>query len=148
MRIDPSAPRREIKQLQAHCEDDPRHYQTRPSGPGFLQPLIASDAEDAPHQVLNYADHDVSGHVVCVRPAPKCQVGHVGNVEEGAEDGPEVQDGSLCGLLVLGPIGWEGKRVAYLGGSRHGRGGILIALATVIVLSKSEDPYRRVVQPI
>lgn len=45
---------------------------------------------------MHHADDEVRRHVVGVVPAPELEVGDVGEVEGGAEDGPEAQDAAAA----------------------------------------------------
>ena len=91
----------EIKELQAHGEDNPSHDQPRPSGPRLLNLSVLHDAEVAPHEILNNTRCHVGGHVVGVVPAPKGQIDHVGSVQQTAGDRPDSQDALLRGLVLI-----------------------------------------------
>lgn len=94
MRID-AAPqhRREIEQLQAHGQHDPRDREAGPGRPAALGVLVLCPRVPAPEHVLDQAAGDVGRHVVRVVPAPQLQVRDVARVQQQAQKRPGAQDG-------------------------------------------------------
>ncbi|RBQ83266.1 hypothetical protein VDGD_20963 [Verticillium dahliae] len=86
-----------VEELEAHDGDDAGDDEAGPDGPGALRLAVLAVAVPDPEGVLDHADGDVGGHVVGVVPGDALEVGDVGGVEEGAEQGPGAQDAAAAG---------------------------------------------------
>lgn len=64
--VEHSPPRREIKQLQTHRQNDPRDNQTGPRCPQTANFAVSLNTEPRPQNVLNNPNHHVRRHVVRV----------------------------------------------------------------------------------
>lgn len=89
MSIEHTPPRGEIKQLETHCQNDPRNNQTRPSSPQTADLPVSHDTESRPQNVLNDAYSHVCSHVVGVVEAYKRQIRYVRNVHRCTQQRPD-----------------------------------------------------------
>ena len=89
MGIEHTPPRREIEQLETHCQYDPCNNQTGPSSPQTANLPVSHDTESCPHDVLNDAYSHICSHVVGVVEAHKRQIRYVRNVHRCTQQRPD-----------------------------------------------------------
>jgi hypothetical protein len=97
MSVDHSPPRREVKQLQAHRQNDPSNDQTRPRCPQTSNLPVSHDTEPSPQDILYNADRHIRRHVVRIIEAHERQVRDVRNVHRRAKQSPDPQN---CGRFA------------------------------------------------
>lgn len=89
--IEHTPPRREVEQLETHCQNDPCNNQTGPSSPQTANLSVSHDTEPCPHDVLHNSHSHVCGHIVGVVEAHKRQVRYVRNVHRCTQQRPEAK---------------------------------------------------------
>lgn len=99
----PTQNRREIKQLQAHGQYDPRDRNTGPRSPGSLGLGILAPTVIAPHQVRDKSACHIGGHIIRVIPPPQLQVGHVRKIHDTTQQRPCTQHRPPPGRRAIQP---------------------------------------------
>lgn len=93
--------RGEVKQLQAHRQDNPGNNHSRPSSPGFLEFSVPVDTIGAPRYILYDSSNDISDHVVCIVPSPQSKIGDMTYIQDCAYESPKPEKGRFHGWLAL-----------------------------------------------
>jgi hypothetical protein len=152
--VDHSPPRREVEQLETHCEDNPRNNQTRPRCPQASNLPVSHDTEPGPQDVLYDTDRDVRCHVVRVVEVHKRQVRDVRNVHGRAEQSPDPQNrGRLAAsserIVAIEPEDADGREEQAVHHAQT-RGEVVQLLGDVKVArveDHAEDPARNPAVP-
>lgn len=137
MGVDSTPEGREVEQLEAHGGHEPGDDDAGPDGPGAAAAGPLAEGEVAPEGVLDEADDDVGGHVVGVVPAPELEVGDVGDVHGGAEDGPEADEGAAARGGAVEAEDADGRVVHAV--EDAGAGGEVVELLGRLEVARVED---------